>query len=140
MLPTSPRLAVRSTRSSCTTPAPVIATRVSRGVTLMRISSCTRSAQPLDELPGLVKRQAHYAGIAAAQSHDEQRGPPLEHVGGGRFALERGLVQLRTFVGARAEQQQLIAHADLAEQVAPPRAARRQINSTIERADHSARV
>ena len=48
--------------------------------------------------------------------------------------------EIRTFVGARAEQQQVIAHADLAEQVAPPRAARRQIDSTLERADHSTRV
>src|SRR5437588_262104 len=162
MLPTSPRLAVRSMSSSCTTPAPVIATRVSRGVTLMRISSCTRSVQPLDELPGLIKRQAHYAGIAAAQMHDEQGGPhrrlrqvPLHHAlppglglgarhalhaGAGRFAGERGLVHLWTFAGARAEQQHVIAHADLAEQISPPRAARRQINSTLERAGHFTRV
>src|SRR2546422_7623589 len=104
MLPTSPRLAVRSMRSSCTTPAPVIATRVSRGVTLMRISSCTRSVQPLDQLPGLVKRQAHHAGIAAAQVYDEQRRPPLDRVGACLVvALAAGDVLLDLLLGERLE-------------------------------------
>src|SRR5258708_12960564 len=104
MLPTSPRLAVRSTSSSCTTPARVIATRVSRGVTLMRISSGTGCVQPLDELPGLVKRQAHYAGIAAAQVHDEQGSPPLDRVGAGLVvALAAGDVLLDLLLGERLE-------------------------------------
>src|SRR6202165_613798 len=81
MLPTSPRLAVRSMSSSCTTPAPVTATRVSRGVTLMRISSCTRGPQPLEQLPGLVKRQGPHARVAAAQLHHEERRVPLDRVG-----------------------------------------------------------
>src|SRR5437588_1834981 len=104
MLPTSPRLAVRSTSSSCTTPALVIATRVSRGVTLMRISSCTRSVQPLDELPGLITRQPPYAGIAAAQMHDEQGGPPLDRVGAGLVvALAARDVLLDVMLGERLE-------------------------------------
>jgi len=64
MLPTSPRLAVRSMRSSCTTPAPGDRDDASARRDVMRISSCTRSVQPLDELP-VCKAQAHHAGIAA---------------------------------------------------------------------------
>src|SRR6185369_9251056 len=41
MLPTSPRLESRSTCSSCTAPSSVTATRVSCGVTLIRICSFT---------------------------------------------------------------------------------------------------
>src|SRR5919106_4477925 len=77
MLPTSPRLAPRSIRSSCTTPAPMTATRVSCGVTLIRISSLTH---PVEELAGLVQRQAHHAGIAAAQFHHETRRAALDGV------------------------------------------------------------
>src|SRR5438309_67036 len=100
------RRAARPLSSSifCATPALVIATRVSRGVTLMRISSCTRSVQPLDELPGLIKRQAHYAGVAAAQMHDEQGGPPLDRVGAGLVvALAAGDVLLDLVLGERLE-------------------------------------
>src|SRR5688572_16241427 len=78
MLPTSPRLALRSTSSSCTTPEPATATRVSCGVTLIRISSLTQLVQ---ELAGLVQRQAHDPGIAAVQLDDEARGAPLDGVG-----------------------------------------------------------
>src|SRR5688572_10121614 len=93
MLPTRPRLAARSTSSSCTAPAPTTATRVSCGVTLMRISSLTgmalalrrRSAprQPVEELAGLVQRQAHHARVAAAHVDDEARSAPLDGVGAG---------------------------------------------------------
>src|ERR671914_104591 len=78
MLPTSPRLAARSMSSSCTTPEPVTATRVSCGVTLIRISSVT---QFFEKLGCLVERQAHHARIAAAQLHDEARRAPLDGVG-----------------------------------------------------------
>src|SRR6185503_8465755 len=78
MLPTRPRLAARSMRSSCTTPAPMTATRVSCGVTLMRISSLTELFQ---QGLGLVERQAHDAGIAAAQLDHEAPGAALDRVG-----------------------------------------------------------
>src|ERR671925_427580 len=77
MLPTSPRLAARSIRSSCTTPAAVIATRVSCGVTLIRISS----TELLEQLAGLVERQAHDAVIAPADFHPQARGAALDRVG-----------------------------------------------------------
>src|SRR5215216_421701 len=80
MLPTSPLLAVRSMRSSCTTPEPVTATRVSCGVTLIRISSVT---QLFEQLARLVERQAHDAGVAAAQLDDEARGAALDGVSAG---------------------------------------------------------
>src|SRR5688572_33463144 len=80
MLPTRPRLAARSISSSCTTPAPMIATRVSCGVTLIRISSLT---QLVEQLAGLVERQPHHAGIAAAQLDHEARRAPLDAVGAG---------------------------------------------------------
>src|SRR5688572_20787761 len=90
MLPTSPRLATRSISSSCTTPAPVMATRVSCGVTLIRISSLT---QLVEEMAGLVERQPHYAGIAAAQLDHEARRAPLDAVGAGLVVrLARGHV------------------------------------------------
>src|SRR5512145_3132878 len=77
MLPSRPRLAARSIRSSCTTPVAVIATRVSCGVTLIRISSLTH---PVQQLAGLVQGQAHHAGVAAAQLGDEARGASLDGV------------------------------------------------------------
>jgi hypothetical protein len=46
MLPTRPRLVARSTCSSCTAPISVTATRVSCGVTFIRI--CSFIALPLD--------------------------------------------------------------------------------------------
>src|SRR5438045_4374974 len=88
MLPTKPRPRARSTSSSCTTPAATTATRVSRGVTLIRISSLTASAsaplrQAFEELCGLVERQPHHARVAAAQLDDEARGASLDRVGAG---------------------------------------------------------
>src|SRR5688572_29443703 len=80
MLPTRPRLAARSTRSSCTTPVAVTATRVSCGVTLIRISSLTHF---FEQLMRLVQRQAHDAGIAAAQLDHEAPGAPLDRIGAG---------------------------------------------------------
>src|SRR5689334_10826695 len=88
MLPTRPRPLERSTRSSCTTPLATAATRVSRGVTLMRISSLTCADSPslaelLQQLRCLVERQAHHAGVAAAQLDDEARGAALDGVRAG---------------------------------------------------------
>src|SRR5207237_9376554 len=89
MLPTSPRPLERSIKSSCTTPAATTATRVSRGVTLIRISSLTAGSasaplrQALEQLCGLVERQAHHAGVAAAQLDDEARGATLDRIGAG---------------------------------------------------------
>src|SRR6185369_15320222 len=83
MLPTSPRLAERSTTSSCTWPAASTATRVSCGVTLTSISSYTLGPHALEQLRGLVQRQAHHAGEAAAQLDHELRGAPLDRVGAG---------------------------------------------------------
>src|SRR5882672_6277291 len=79
MLPTRPRLAARSTSSSCTIPAATTATRVSWGLTLMRISS----THLFQQLGGLVQRQAHHPGIAAAQLDDEARRAPLDRVRAG---------------------------------------------------------
>src|SRR3954471_9957577 len=86
MLPTSPRPLERSTKSSCTTPLATTATRVSRGVTLIRISSLTgrESAalrELLQKLGGLVERQGHDAGIAAGQLGDEERGASPDGTG-----------------------------------------------------------
>src|SRR2546421_11712563 len=80
-------------RSSCTTPSPTTATRVSWGVTLIRISS-TRRSQALEQLPGLVERQAHHARIAAAQLDYEARGASLDAVRAGLVVgLTRGHIE-----------------------------------------------
>src|SRR6185503_10444429 len=76
MLPTRPRLAARSTSSSCTIPEATTATRVSCGLTLTR----TSSMHLFQQLRGLVERQAHHAGIAAAQLDDEPPGASLDAV------------------------------------------------------------
>src|SRR5437868_6853321 len=86
MLPTRPRLAARSTTSSCTWPAVSTATRVSCGVTLTRISSlmgfsCGGVPDPLEQLRRLLQRQSDYAGKAAAQLGDKARRPALDAVG-----------------------------------------------------------
>src|SRR3954468_17048875 len=86
MLPTSPRPLERSTSSSCTTPALITATRVSRGVTLMRISSAigvsaARRLQPVEQLPRLKKRQPHHAGVAAVKLGHEARRAALDGIG-----------------------------------------------------------
>src|SRR5712692_10939246 len=80
MLPTRPRVAARSISSSCTTPEPATATRVSCGVTLMRISSVT---QLFKQFTCFVQGQAHDAGIAAAQLGDEARRAALDRVSPG---------------------------------------------------------
>src|SRR5688500_1090574 len=96
MLPTRPRLALRSMSSSCTTPAPMIATRVSCGVTLIRISSLTEFFQ---QAVGLVERQAHHAGIAAAQLDHEAPGAALDRVGAGLVVALAARGVLRDLVG-----------------------------------------
>src|SRR5476649_1809544 len=113
MLPTRPRLAARSMCSSCATPLCITATRVSCGVTLIRISSFMRAfyrmapeahprpgagrqflaaafasggnldAEAPEQLRGLVQRQAHHAGIAAVDLGDERTGVALDAVGAG---------------------------------------------------------
>src|SRR5258706_16230643 len=83
MLPTRPRLAARSTSSSCRWPEESTATGVSCGLTLTRISSLTLNVHALVQLRGLVERQPHDAGEAAAQLGDELRRAPLDGVGAG---------------------------------------------------------
>src|SRR5262245_18452495 len=83
MLPTRPRLASRSITSSCTWPAASTATRVSRGLTLTRISSLMLRALAAEELGGLVQRQPHHPRITAAQLADELRGATLDRIGAG---------------------------------------------------------
>src|SRR5688500_13386345 len=95
MLPTSPRLAARSIRSSCTTPAAMMATRVSCGVTLIR----TSSTQLFEEEAGLVERQPHHPGVAAAQLHHEAPGAPLDRVGAGLVVAFPARRVLRDLLG-----------------------------------------
>src|SRR5215467_2033797 len=89
MLPTSPRALARSTCSSCTTPCSSIATRVSCGVTLIRISlfiSKYGKADARQDFRRFVQRQPHHAGVAAVDVLRER----------GRLALDRiasGLVE-----------------------------------------------
>src|SRR6478735_4062491 len=110
MLPTRPRLAERSMSSSCTAPPPTTATRVSCGVTLMRISSLTPLplsaplGQLVEEPAGLVERQAHDARVAAAQLDHEAGGAPLDRVGAGLVvAFAGGDVLADLVVGERLE-------------------------------------
>src|ERR671915_2089720 len=95
MLPTSPRLAARSMSSSCATPAPVTATRVSCGVTLIRMSSLTQLVQ---QLARLVEGQARHARVAAAQLDDEARGASLHGIGAGLVVGFAARHVLRDFV------------------------------------------
>src|SRR5258706_649719 len=137
MLPTSPRLAARSMRSSCTTPEPVMATRVSCGVTLTRMSSLTltrtvpvdvllreparrRARQPLEHLGGLEERQPHHPRVAAAQLGDEARGRALDRVGAGLVVGLAGGDLVRDLAGRellephlRSRQRALEAHYTL---------------------------
>src|SRR3990167_9747397 len=96
MLPTRPRLAVRSTNSSCTTPFSTTATRVSIGVTLISISSLMnasslvrsstlpdRNAGLPQQLRGFKQWQAHHAGVAACNRLDEHSAEALDAVGAG---------------------------------------------------------
>src|SRR5687767_5102385 len=96
MLPTRPRLAARSMSSSCTTPEPATATRVSCGVTLIRTSSFT---QLLQQLAGLVERQAHHPRVAAVQLDDEARGAALDGIGAGLVVALAGRDVLRDLLG-----------------------------------------
>src|SRR5918992_1118130 len=96
MLPTMPRLAERSMSSSCTTPEPVTATRVSCGVTLIRISSVTQS---VEKLGSLVERQAHDPRVASAQLHYETRAASPDGIGAGLVIALAGGDVLRDFVG-----------------------------------------
>src|SRR5215470_11122506 len=82
MFPTSPLALARSMCSSCTTPCSSIATRVSCGVTLIRISlliSQNRKTEPRQKLGRLEQRQAHHSRVASLQVPDE----------GSRLALDR---------------------------------------------------
>src|SRR6266536_646069 len=98
MLPTNPRALARSICSSSTTPCSSIATRVSCGVTLIRIScgigggrvqdriyaapaaprfqsevfSKDREAEARERLRGLVQRQPHDARVAAVDPAHER--------------------------------------------------------------------
>src|ERR1700752_1723878 len=90
MLPTSPRVAARSTCSSCTTPASRTATRVSCGVMLIRISSGgtgrrlpNANASPHQERGGLGQRQADHPRKAAFEFCHEKRRAPLDRVAAG---------------------------------------------------------
>src|SRR4029077_4303228 len=98
MFPTRPRLARRATRPSSTPPEPVTATRVSWGVTLIRISSVT---QFVEELAGLEERQPHDTRVAAAQLHDKPRRAPLDGVGAGLVVALAGGDVLRDLLGAQ---------------------------------------
>src|ERR1700720_1355882 len=94
MLPTSPRAEARSMCNSCTTPCSSIATRVSWGVTLMRISWVMESALEdveadfAEDLGGRVQRQPHHSRIAAFDPADEHGGASLHGV---RAGLVEGL-------------------------------------------------
>src|SRR5262249_13697556 len=91
MLPTRPRAEARSTCTSCVTPCSITATRVSCGVTLMRISSVAAMAtrdlgskhgnvEPLQELGVFRQRQSHDTGIAAFYPGNERRGAALNRI------------------------------------------------------------
>src|SRR4029079_13438055 len=77
MLPTSPRALERSTCNSCTTPCSSMATRVSCGVTLIRISCSTilllhnGPADPGERGRGFCQRQSHHARVTAVDAGDE---------------------------------------------------------------------
>src|SRR4030095_16201206 len=133
-LPPRPRLAARSMSSSCTTPEPVTATRVSWGVTLIRISSVT---QFLEQLAGLVPRQAHDAPVAPAQLNDEARRAPLDRVGARLVVALAARDVLRDLLGGelleldlRARDQRvdpLVAHQrHRGEHLVPPAGKRRE--------------
>src|SRR6266581_6633186 len=110
MLPTRPRALARSTCSSCTTPCSSIATRVSCGVTLMRIS-CVINARSqhletdaFEELGRFVQRQHHHSGIAAVDVADECCRAALYRVAACLVErLARGYVAFHLVVAERAK-------------------------------------
>src|SRR5450432_2434918 len=117
MLPTRPRALARSMCSSCTTACSSIATRVSCGVTLMRISwlignggksAACYSWQMVADLrqdPGGFKQgQAHDARVTAVEMADECRRPALDAVATGLVeGLARGHVALDVVPREHAE-------------------------------------
>src|SRR3990167_5291710 len=78
-----PRLLLRSIYRSCTTPSCITATRVSCGVTLIRISSLilfglwNRIIKVPQQLDGFKQRQTHHTGIAAGKMLDKRAGTSL---------------------------------------------------------------
>src|SRR6187397_2432500 len=76
--------------SSCSMPFSTSATRVSRGVTLIRISSDTLPPSDRGELPQqhpcFVYRQSHHAAVAALDARDEGAGAALDAIGPGLAA------------------------------------------------------
>src|SRR5512140_3722294 len=119
MLTTRPRMPVRSTCSSCTTPASSTATRVSCGVMLISMSSigrgkCTHRrcggnatatrdgrrapAAPLQQLDAGLRQQAarfeqgqsHDPGVTAFDALDEEGGEALDAVAAGLVVRFRG--------------------------------------------------
>src|SRR3990167_2396729 len=112
MLPTRPRLAVRSTNSSCTTPFSTTATRVSIGVTLISISSLMnasslvrasalpdRDAGLSQQLRGFKQWQAHHAGVAACNRFDEDSAESLDALGTGLVGRLAGVPVGAGFLG-----------------------------------------
>src|SRR5207342_2318502 len=89
-LPTTPRRLARSMCSSCNMPFSTSATRVSRGVTFIRISSDTLAPSDRGELPQqhpcLVHRQSHHTAVAALDAGDEGAGTALDAIGPGLAA------------------------------------------------------
>src|SRR6266508_6264374 len=89
MLPTSPRADERSMCNSWTTPCSSMATRVSCGVTLIRISwliavrSQHGKADACQDLGHLEQRQPHHPRIAALQVLNERSGLALDGVTAG---------------------------------------------------------
>src|SRR5207244_13645915 len=86
MLPTSPRADERSMCNSWTTPCSSMATRVSCGVTLIRISwliavrSQDGKADACEDLGHLEQRQPHHPRIAGLQLLNERSSLALDGV------------------------------------------------------------
>src|SRR5512141_1294505 len=118
MLPTRPRLESRSMWISWTAPCSVTATRVSCGVTLMRICSFIVSGhvppERAQQVRRLVQRQPHHAGVASLDALDEGACAALdavaarlvERLAGQHVRLDARVVQGR-------ERHQGLAHHDL---------------------------
>src|SRR5690606_21099515 len=90
MLPTMPLARLRSMWISCNMPFSTSATRVSIGVTLIRISSLMAKSRAADQSKGhvelpqqrrrLEQGQADDAAVAAAERLDEHRGETLDPI------------------------------------------------------------